>query len=161
MSAPVKITEAKPLLDDLFSEECGLYSRLHLKGLISLHVAVDQLQLIAERWHLVEVHGQDAIQAKMAFAFDAPSIVADQGQLDEPIPLADEIVRRWELADPRDAWKHKQLRQQYRTPQATIDEFWRVISLNDHSRLIQWLEKHPKDSAYLEKLLEDACQIRS
>src|SRR5450755_3887546 len=57
-------------------------------------------------------------------------------------------VQEWELADPRDRWKHTgeqpppdafrngdlpgtpaAARQHYRTPQATIDAFWFVIGL--------------------------------
>src|SRR3984893_15426030 len=85
---------------------------------------------------------------------------------------AAEIVRRWELADPRDRWKHtgeppptERVRNSdigarsapasrpHRTPQATIDAFWYVVSLKDPDRLSAWLRDHPRDTARLLKLL--------
>ena len=78
---------------------------------------------------------------------------------------AADLVAQWELADPRDAWRHtgeKRPRpevgiptsQPYRTPQATIDAFWYVVRLNDPQRLAAWLDYHPHDAAFLLKLLE-------
>jgi hypothetical protein len=83
----------------------------------------------------------------------------------------DDIVKCWELADPRDAWKHtgappppKHLRNSdisarpadqprpYRTPQSTIDAFSYVVSLGDSNRLARWLANHPADARHLFKI---------
>ena len=85
----------------------------------------------------------------------------------------DDIVTRWELADPRDAWRHTgeppppasvrnsdisgkpaSAAKPYRTPQATIDAFWYVVRLADPERLAAWLDDHPKDEFFLLNLLE-------
>jgi hypothetical protein len=84
-----------------------------------------------------------------------------------------DLVRQWELADPRDAWRHtgeppppeivrnsdisgKQANTPppYRTPQATVDAFWYVVSLCNPERLKAWLVDHPQDAPFLLKLLE-------
>jgi hypothetical protein len=82
----------------------------------------------------------------------------------------DDIVVCWELADPRDAWRHtgdlpppahvrngdisarpeKPLH--YRTPQATIEAFWYVVRLDDADYLKRWLDQHPADDKFLCKL---------
>lgn len=83
----------------------------------------------------------------------------------------DDIVTRWELADPRDAWRHTgeappsasvrnsdisarpaQKPQLYRTPQATIDAFWYVVCPDDADYLKRWLAGHQRDAAHLLKL---------
>jgi hypothetical protein len=84
-----------------------------------------------------------------------------------------DIVRQWEMADPRDRWHHtgeapppERVRnsdilatpadkpQPYRTPQATRDAFWYVVGLAEPERLKAWLADHPRDARYLIKLLE-------
>jgi hypothetical protein len=85
----------------------------------------------------------------------------------------DDIVRRLELSDPRDAWKHtpgesppplevrnshldqKPQPQPYRTAQSTIDSFWHLVGLRDPQRLKAWLVEHPRDAPFLIKLLEE------
>jgi hypothetical protein len=79
---------------------------------------------------------------------------------------AADLVARWELADPRDAWRHTGEQpprsdvepipqaKPYRTPQATIDAFWYVVGLCDPARLTAWLDRHPQDKPFLLKLLE-------
>jgi hypothetical protein len=86
----------------------------------------------------------------------------------------DDLVKQWELADPRDRWKHTgepappsafrnvdfpatlaPIRQHYRTPQATVDAFWYVVSLCKPEYLKAWLADHPRDTPYLLKLLEN------
>jgi hypothetical protein len=86
---------------------------------------------------------------------------------------ADDLVCQWELADPRDRWKHTgeppptaavrnsdisarpaDKPQPYRTPQATVDAFWFVVSLCDPERLKSWLSDHPQDEPFLLKLLK-------
>jgi hypothetical protein len=85
----------------------------------------------------------------------------------------DDILTRWELDDPRDSWRHTgepappaSVRDSditpsmpaapthYRTPQATRDAFWFVVSLCDPVRLKAWLHDHPRDAHHLLKLLE-------
>jgi hypothetical protein len=85
----------------------------------------------------------------------------------------DDIVTCWELADPRDAWRHTgeaappaSVRNSdispsppaapahYRTPQATRDAFFYVVGLCDPERLRAWLQDHPRDARHLLKLLE-------
>jgi hypothetical protein len=84
----------------------------------------------------------------------------------------DDIVTLWELADPRDAWRHTgeppppasvrnsdiaakpASASRYRTPQTTIDAFWYVVRLADPGRLAAWLDDHPKDEFFLLNLLE-------
>jgi hypothetical protein len=75
------------------------------------------------------------------------------------------IVRRMELNDPRDAWRHtgeapalivdpQPAPRRYRTPQATVDAFWHVVRLADPGRLAAWLDDHPKDEVFLLNFLE-------
>lgn len=86
--------------------------------------------------------------------------------LEELIYLrAADLVAQWERADPRDAWKYTGEHpprtiiapapvQPYRTPQATVDAFWYVVSLDDPDYLARWLAEHPDDSTFLVKLWE-------
>ena len=79
----------------------------------------------------------------------------------------DDVVTRWELADPRDRWKRtgeapppKAVRNsaeparapQYRTPQSTLDAFWLVARNHDADYLAAWLASHPQDRPHLFKL---------
>lgn len=79
----------------------------------------------------------------------------------------DDIVRRLELADPRDRWKHTgepppplvpepsyRPRRAYCTPQSTVDAFKYVLSLEDPTHLKDWLRDHPDDAPFLLKQLE-------
>jgi hypothetical protein len=85
----------------------------------------------------------------------------------------DDIVRLWDLADPRDAWRHTgeapppasarnsditpprtSAPAHYRTPEATQQAFWFVVGLCDPARLKAWLHDHPRDARHLLKLLE-------
>jgi hypothetical protein len=85
---------------------------------------------------------------------------------------AADLVRQWELADPRDRWKWTgeaappaafrnsdisgtpAKPRPYRTPQSTIDAFWYVVSLCNPEQLRAWLGDHPQDARFLLKLLE-------
>jgi hypothetical protein len=77
------------------------------------------------------------------------------------------LVKRWELADPRDRWKHTGEKRPivedialefkprpYTTAQSTIDAFWCVVGLDDPDRLKAWFANHPRDVPALLKLLE-------
>jgi hypothetical protein len=94
--------------------------------------------------------------------------------LEELIYLrAADLVTQWELADPRDAWRHTgepapaasvrnsdisakpaSATRPYRTPQATIKAFWYVAGLDDAGYLKRWLAQHPLDVETLQKLWE-------
>jgi hypothetical protein len=75
-----------------------------------------------------------------------------------------DLVTQWELADPRDRWKHTgepppdigipiaAAKLPYRTPQSTIDAFWYVVRLDDADHLKRWLAQHPRDVVTLQKL---------
>lgn len=79
---------------------------------------------------------------------------------------AAECVQRWEMADPRDAWRHTgdapppierpiaKPVAKYSTPDATQQAFWYVVRLADPERLAAWLDNHRQDEAFLLKLLE-------
>jgi hypothetical protein len=79
---------------------------------------------------------------------------------------ANDLVRQWELADPRDRWKHTgeappkasafpvPSARPYRPAESTVAAFWYVVSLNDLEYLKAWLANHPADAPTLLKLLE-------
>jgi hypothetical protein len=82
----------------------------------------------------------------------------------------DDIVTLWELADPRDSWRHTgeppppacirnsdisakpNPPRPYRTPQATVDAFMFVARLDDQDYLARWLADHKRDAAHLLKI---------
>jgi hypothetical protein len=97
--------------------------------------------------------------------FDGQILLCDDGPGDR--------VRQWELADPRDRWRHTGeappseivrnsaigipmsiAARPYRTPQSTIDAFWFVARQDDPDRLKSWLLRHPSDAPALCKLWE-------
>ena len=79
---------------------------------------------------------------------------------------AADLVRQWELADPRDRWRHTgepkpkasdiptDEPKPYRTAASTIDAFWYVVGLRDPEPFKAWLADHPQDAPFLLKLLE-------
>jgi hypothetical protein len=87
----------------------------------------------------------------------------------------DDIVTRWELADPRDRWKHmgeapppENVRNSdvsgrpakarpRQVPQSTIDAFNYVVSLGDPEYLARWLRDHSDVAATLIEGIEQ-CQ---
>jgi hypothetical protein len=88
-------------------------------------------------------------------------------------PHAADLVRQWEMQDPRDAWRHTGEipppvafrnadfhggpAQQYRTPQATTDAFFLVIRNKDADGIAEWLASHPHDAQHLHKLWKQKC----
>jgi hypothetical protein len=147
---------------------------------------VDPLQEFAELSGLVDAIGQDEVQRLISAPFARfRAIVAAEVEAEERALLEAEpgeltgfddgvtdIVRRLELADPRDRWKqtgeapppvsvrnsdiatNPNAPRSYRTPQSTIDAFWYVVGLDDLARLAAWLDDHPRDKPTLLKLLE-------
>jgi hypothetical protein len=87
----------------------------------------------------------------------------------------DDIVTSWELADPRDSWRHTgeppppvsvrnsdiaakpNAPRSYRTPQATVDAFFCVLKTKDAAGIAEWLADHPRDEKYLQKIWEQKC----
>jgi hypothetical protein len=144
-----------------FIECCDVHAWFHRQGWISLHTAVDNLQRLAERWGLIDLHGQDEIQAQMAFAFGWVGV-------DEiPSDRAAQLVRQLKLADPRDRWRHTgELppgsdlgvpAPRHRAPQATIDAFWYVVRQDDAEYLGRWLANHPLDASHLHEIWRAKC----
>jgi hypothetical protein len=144
MNAPVRVAEADRLTSDSLREKheflgdvedfrlCCAEHRYFLDlGILAGPVAVDNLQWLAERWGLTDLHGQDEIQHIMAHTFRAGEPSAHE------IPIVPELK-----FTPRP----------YRTPQATTDAFWFVESLDDPDYLARWLTRHPADRTYLFKL---------
>src|SRR5258708_5553042 len=75
---------------------------------------------------------------------------------------AADLIAQWELADPRDAWRHigeerpsDAIRNSeisrdkrpppYTTPQSVVDAFLYVARNHDAEYLARWLEDHPQD----------------
>jgi hypothetical protein len=66
---------------------------------------------------------------------------------------AETIVRGWEARD--ESQPAKPARKEYRTPQSTIDAFFGWVVRQDEAYQRCWLAEHPKDEAYLRKLLRE------
>jgi hypothetical protein len=158
--------------------------------------AVDELQAYAERSGLVIEIGQDAVQAIIAAPFARLRAMAADDAIDPQCPCehceyvlrehsvpeclcptgtesdyAAQIVRQWELDDPRDRWRHTgepppeivrnsdvsgkpvNTRRPYSTPDSVVDAFFFVARQCDRRRLARWIADHPPaDKAELFKL---------
>jgi hypothetical protein len=138
MNAHVRIENPAELIREfqrkeaLFDKVCHDWAARSALGLASKQMAADHLQHLAEGWGLIEVYGQAEIQERMAEAF----VWAERAPEDPPKP-------------------------KYKTPRSTIDAFWYVVRLKDPAHLLRWLDEHPRDSAFLKKLLEDRCKTKS
>ncbi len=161
MNAPLQTSEIHVLggLDE-FAECCEIQVWFCANGWASLHTALDNLQRLAERWLLINEYGQDAVQALMADAF-APREAGPEIEL--PPDYAASIARQWELADPRDRWRHTgelppapeviptTTLRSTRVPSSTVDAFKYVASLGDPEHLAHWLRDHSDVAAALLK----------
>jgi hypothetical protein len=95
----------------------------------------------------------------------------DDGEGPEFFCYPDEdVVTEWQLADPRDAWRHtgeppppasvrnsdistqRARATPYSTPQVTVAAFIYVVRLDDPDYLARWLDQHPRDEKFLCKL---------
>jgi hypothetical protein len=94
--------------------------------------------------------------------------------LEELIHLrAADLVTRWELADPRDAWRHTgdlappvsaqnadicakpaNAPRPYRPTQSTVDAFRHLTTAGDVGRIREWLADRPQDAPHLLAFLE-------
>jgi len=153
-----------------FAALCASRAPLVADGSLLVCDAVDELQAVAERTGLIDAIGQDAVQDIMGEAIAAASLVPDLAEPD----LADEIeaeimlraadlVRQWELADPRDRWRHtgepkpvirpdSPRRQPYAPAQSTVEAFWHVQRFESPDYLARWLADHPADAPALYKI---------
>jgi hypothetical protein len=76
-------------------------------------------------------------------------LTIDQHRMIDDEPPPPEIVRNSDISG-----KQANTPPPYRTPQATVDAFWYVVSLCNPERLKAWLVDHPQDAPFLLKLLE-------
>jgi len=84
---------------------------------------------------------------------------------------ADDLVTQWELADPRDRWRHTgeppppeqeiQVPRPYWTAQSTVDAFFGWIVRQDDATQARWLADHPMDAPYLLELWRQKCKLQS
>ncbi|QAU42788.1 hypothetical protein XH86_18555 [Bradyrhizobium guangdongense] len=144
---------------------------------IELPDAVDELQRLAERTGLTA--DQDLVQNVIAGPFawvrgHLQDNAAQDCDLPEPhgenLPpdYASQLVKRFELDDPRDAWKHTgelpptaDFRNgpigperagkphSYKPADSTVDAFLNLVRLGDRERLRIWLDDHRRDAPYL------------
>jgi hypothetical protein len=153
-----------------FAARCEAYAQLHTSGELSLHDAIDDLQACAEATGLIDQIGQDEVQRIMGVAFAAVDLLPgpDQDELEaaceqEIMLRTADMVRQWELADPRDRWRHTDgprptshpeppAREPYSVPQSTIDAFRYVLRRGDPDYLAAWLADHPLDAPALFKI---------
>ncbi|MEH2521563.1 hypothetical protein V1279_007136 [Bradyrhizobium sp. AZCC 1610] len=155
-----------------FAALCASRARMMADGDLLICDAVDELQTVAERSGLIAAIGQDAVQNLMGEAIAAASLVPDLAEPDElaegceaEIMLrAAELVQQWELADPRDRWRHtgerrpavrpepSARREPYAPAQSTVEAFWHVVRTDDPDYLSRWLADHPADAPELFKL---------
>lgn len=158
MNAPLPrlATDLAPI-EDVFFARCEARALLHVNGCLSLHDAVDELQAYAEQSGLIDVVGQDDVQAIMSRAFVSAEMLPDElsEACEQEIMLRTaDLVRRWEAEAPLPPPKPAPTRQRCEPPQSTIDAFWYVVSLGKPQYLRTWLHDRPRDKAYLLKILE-------
>jgi hypothetical protein len=158
---------------EIFAGHCEARALRVVEGILSLHEAVDELQGYAKLSGLIDRIGQDAVQETMGIAFMAAEMAPDELAIEREIFLgAGDLVRRWELADPRDRWKWTgeppptngvsetplpARTRSYRTPQSTIDAFFFVVRTKDAAGIAEWLARHPRDEQHLYKLWKQKC----
>jgi hypothetical protein len=160
-----------------FAALCASRTPLIADGSLLVCEAVDEWQAFAKHTGLIDAIGQDAVQDIMGEAIAAASLVpeleinsdlefnSDEIEIEIALRTAD-LVRDWELADPRDRWRHTgeaspiaqpapaPRRQPYAPPQATVDAFMTIVALDDVPRLKAWLDDHRRDAPILLKHLE-------
>jgi hypothetical protein len=144
---------------------------------------VDILQEFAAQTGLVAAIGQDAVQAIIAAPFARLRALAAEQEAEQSAfdaaedeaawqyenDYAARLVRQWELADPRDRWRHTgevppprepapQVRKPKKGPAAsTVMAFEQVVRLGDANYLAEWLLDHPEDAAALLAKLQEAA----
>ena len=68
---------------------------------------------------------------------------------------AAEILRHWEAQDANLKKPNEQPEKEYRVPKSTVDAYFGWIVRQDAETQARWLAEHPKDEAYLRKLLRE------
>jgi hypothetical protein len=74
----------------------------------------------------------------------------------------DDIVTSWELADPRDRWRHTgeappkisatpRRPEPYRPAESTVQAFW-FVATREPEKLKAWLARHPDDAPALRQI---------
>jgi hypothetical protein len=71
------------------------------------------------------------------------------------------MIRHWEMDDAKASPSRAPPQREYHTPRATIDAFWFVVRLDDPDYLIDWLERHPRDAAYLHQIWSAKCSTET
>jgi hypothetical protein len=159
-----------------FAALCADRAPLVANGSLLVSEFADELQAVAEHTGLIEAIGTDAVQDIMGAAIAAASLVPDLAEPDladeieaEIMLRAAELVRQWELADPRDRWRHTgepkpifrpepPRRKAYSPADSTVAAFRYVLSLDDPDCLARWLSDHPADAPELFKIWKSkAC----
>jgi hypothetical protein len=162
MNAPVRTEPLGDICD--FIEVCDQQTWFYAEGWVTLQTAVDNLQYLAERWHLVALYGQDAMQTIIAFSAVPEEPPSDGGR---------HLVRDWELADSRDRWRHDggprpsddfrnsdigiptaAAEPSYKPVKSTIDAFQFLVRGGEVERIKGWLAARPKDAPFLLAMLE-------
>ncbi|MGY2906551.1 hypothetical protein [Bradyrhizobium sp. URHC0002] len=153
-----------------FAALCASRAPLIADGSLLVCEYGDEMQAIAEHTGLIAAIGQDAVQDIMGEAIAMAHLVPEPdanelAELAEALEIeialrAAEMLREWELADPRDRWRHTgeprpQARpvvrqcEPYAPAQSTVDAFWHVHRLENPDCLARWLANHPADAPAL------------
>jgi hypothetical protein len=143
------MNELRGDLED-FLECCEQHAWFYIEGWISLHIAVDNLQYLAERWGLVDEIGQDAVQQHVANIF---AVV--RGMI-QPLPhdYAAQILKSWEASYVEPPPMRSERR---RGPaESTVAAFRYVVSIGDAEYLANWLRDHSDVAPALLDQLEAA-----
>jgi hypothetical protein len=139
-----------------FAQCCAIQRWFVDMGWIAKHVAIDNLQLLAESAGVVDELGHDEVQRRIAHAFVPTEMMEfDCDSL---------LVLQWKLADPQDRWRRpgelpenrKASPTKYRPPEATVAAFKFMVSTGSADDLAAWLRRHPDDAPALVGLLEAA-----
>jgi hypothetical protein len=155
---------------DVLEIRASIRAFLWRRWLLEMPEAVDPLQEYAESTGLVTELGQDVVQAIIAAPFARLRAIAAAREVEEAARDAAEeqaawefdnehaarLVRQWELADPRDRWRHTgelppapeperpPVSSRPRIPQSTLDAFALVLGTGDRNYLAEWLRDHPE-----------------
>ncbi|MET4018151.1 hypothetical protein [Bradyrhizobium sp. S3.2.12] len=180
MKRPATILDGQALEDAIWLLETRALIRAYLVyeyQFEHLADAIDPLQEFAEQSGLVAALGQDEVQRLIAAPFARfcnivaaevqDELAGTESEPDMPSDYASQLVRSWELADPRDRWnwtgEMPPVQQPaaiektpYRTPQSTLDAFEYLVALGDQEGLAAWLLNHPDDAPALFKSVEAA-----
>ncbi|MCA1414470.1 hypothetical protein I6F30_25440 [Bradyrhizobium sp. NBAIM20] len=170
MSGPAKTTATVVDLVEVLRELADSKAYRYAHHQIELPDAADELQHFADRTGLAA--DQDLVQRVIAVPFAWVRALNDNerpGAIEPeqvaPFDDARQLVRAWELEDPRDRWKHTgelppapaekpKTPNVYKPDDSTIDAFFYLVRLGDPERLRAWLDDHRRDAPHLLELLK-------